>query len=644
MLREFQHCNANKVDVLFIKCFLQEVLSEMANESKNEKKAAKELKHLQEEKAKKEKKAAKAQEAREKRKASIEKSNAKQAEKEKKRRNMTKGQKVRRVLLPLLAVLVALAIALSVFFGLFDRAFAAEKTADGDRISVAEYEYYNRMYFNYYYQMSQQYEQYYGSYYGAGAGKMMTGYDYTKSPADQEFVANKDAGLTIDKKYGKNPTWADYFEQESLKEANSSTMLYKKAVEEGYKLTKAEQKELDEFLESLQKNADDDGYSLDAYLRTNYGRGMSPSLLKKIYSKQTIVNRYKEDKEAEFAKAITDEEIEKEFNENAKDYTTVDIRNFSFTNKFAGKEKAAKEDIQKENASLKKKAQAFLESVNLSNFTQMAYDATEDKTTKEQMKDDASYSSMADTNYNAVHDYVSKEAADWAFSSDRKSGDKQVFAVKDDNGAVNYHVYVMENVMKRDNQYPVNVRQILFMVSEDSATDATQTETGHTDKEAKKLADDTLAKWKKGDATDASFAKLATKLTEDTGSKENGGLYENVTKDSNYVEPFLNWCFADGRKKGDSGIIKTDYGYHIMYLSSKSKDPVWKNTVREALAHQKFDKYIESTIKADETKVSNHWTKVVKKRIAKAADTVITNAGLNAASAAESMGQAVVAE
>ena len=615
----------------------------MANETKTEKKAEKELKKIQDQKAKKEKKAAKALEAREKRKASIEKSNERQAAKEKKRRNMTKGQKARRIFIPLCAVLVAIALALCGFFGVYDRAIAAEKTADGDRISVAEYEYYNRMYFNYYYQMSQQYEQYYGSYYGTGAGKMMTGYDYTKTPADQEFVANEEAGLTIDKKYGDNPTWADYFEQESLKEANSSTMLYKKALAEGYELTKSEQKDLDEFVESLQKNADEDSYSLDAYLRTNYGRGMSPSLLKKIYTKQTIVNRYKEDKQKELANDITDDEIEEEFNKNAKDYTTVDIRNFTFNSTISADDKASKDDIKKANADLKKKAQAFLDAVNLSNFTQMAYDATDDKEQKELMKDDASYSSMADTNYTAVHDYVSAEAADWAFSSDRKSGDKKLFEVKDDNGIATYHVYCMENVMKRDNQYPVNVRQILFMVTDGADSDATETETGHTDVEAKKLAEDALAKWKKGKATDESFAALATKLTEDTGSKESGGLYENVTKDSNYVEPFLNWCFADGRKKGDTGIIKTDYGYHVMYLSSKSKDPAWKNTVRDALASAKFDKYIESTIKSDETKVSEHWVKVVKKRIQKAAETVITNAGLNAASGALSDASVVTA-
>lgn len=602
----------------------------MADTNKTEKKAQKELKHIQDQKAKKEKKAQKALEAREKRKASIEKSNERQAAKEKKRRNMTKGQKALRIVAPLLAILLALAIALSAFFGLFDRVSAAEKTADKDRISVAEYEYYYRMYFNYYYQMSQQYETYYGSYYGEGAGKMMTGYDYTKTPANQEFVANEEAGLTIDEKYGKNPTWADYFEQESLKEANSSTQLYKKALAEGYELNKDEQKELDEFIESLTSNAEQDGYSLDAYLRTNYGRGMSAGLLKKIYTKQSIVNRYKEDKLAELSKDITDDEIEKEFNKNTKDYTTVDLRNFTFSPAITADDKKSKEDIQKANAKLKKKAQAFLEKVNLSNFTQLAYEATEDEDQKELMKGEPDYSSMKDTNYTAIHDYVSKKAADWAFSADRKSGDKQLFEVKDEDGIATYYIYAVENAQKRDNQYPVNVRQILYLVSDSS--EESETESGHTDKEAKALAEKALANWKKGDATDESFAKLATKLTEDTGSAENGGLYEDVTKDSNYVEPFLNWCFANGRKKGDTGIIKTDYGYHVMYLSSKSKDPVWKNTVREALANDKFDKYISETVKEDGVSVSNHWVKTVRNRMEKAAETVITNAGLNASS------------
>ena len=615
------------------------------NETKLDKKAQKELKHIQDEKAKKEKKTKKAQEAREKRQASIEKSNARQAEKARKRKNMTKGQKALRILIPVVAVLLALAIFLLVFFGVFDRTNAAEKTADKDKISVAEYEYYNRMYFNYYYQMSQQYESYYGSYYGTGAGKMMTGYDYTKTPGEQEFTPNEEAGLTIDEKYGENPTWADYFEQESLKEANTSTMLYKKAVADGYKLTKSEQKDLDEFIDNLKSNAEDDGYSLDAYLRTNYGRGMNEKLLREIYTKQTIVERFREDKLEEFKDQVTDKEIQKEFKANAKDYTTIDLRNFTFSPEITADDKKSKDEIKKANAALKKKAQAFLKEATLSNFTQLAYDYTEDEDTKEMMKDDATYSSMNDTTYSAIHDYVSEEAAEWAFDTDRKTGDKKLIEVKDEEtGIATYYVYIVDTPGKVDNSYPVSVRQILFMVTDDTDADETETETGHTDKEAKKLANNALKKWKNGDATDASFAKLATKLTEDTASAESGGLYEDVTPDSQYVEEFLDWCFADGRKVGDAGIIKTTYGYHVMYLSSKSKEPVWKISVREALAQQKYDEYMEEATKPDDTTVSNHWLKVVRKRLEKDAGTVITNAGVNSSSSSVLSSDDVVTE
>ena len=31
------------------------------------------------------------------------------------------------------------------------------------------------------------------------------------------------------------------------------------------------------------------------------------------------------------------------------------------------------------------------------------------------------------------------------------------------------------------------------------------------------------------------------------------------------VSEFDEWCYYSGRKSGDSAVIKTDYGYHIMY-------------------------------------------------------------------------------
>ena len=33
------------------------------------------------------------------------------------------------------------------------------------------------------------------------------------------------------------------------------------------------------------------------------------------------------------------------------------------------------------------------------------------------------------------------------------------------------------------------------------------------------------------------------------------------------MDEFVDWYLAEGRKPGDYGLIKTSYGYHIMYCS-----------------------------------------------------------------------------
>lgn len=74
--------------------------------------------------------------------------------------------------------------------------------------------------------------------------------------------------------------------------------------------------------------------------------------------------------------------------------------------------------------------------------------------------------------------------------------------------------------------------------------------------------------WKDGAATEESFAALVPTYTADGGSSTTGGLYSGITKDSSYVEPFLTWCMDEDRKVGDTGLVKTEFGYHIMYFSA----------------------------------------------------------------------------
>lgn len=110
---------------------------------------------------------------------------------------------------------------------------------------------------------------------------------------------------------------------------------------------------------------------------------------------------------------------------------------------------------------------------------------------------------------------------------------------------------------------------------------------------ARKLLDEWLA----GDATEESFAALVAENTDDSGSAENGGLYEGVKKDSGYVEEFEAWCLDESRKEGDYGLIKTEYGYHIMYFCdseaqwiSESRNGVLSELSAEVL-QAAIDKY-----------------------------------------------------
>lgn len=84
-------------------------------------------------------------------------------------------------------------------------------------------------------------------------------------------------------------------------------------------------------------------------------------------------------------------------------------------------------------------------------------------------------------------------------------------------------------------------------------------------------AQEILDKWLAGEKTEESFAVLAKEFTDDTGSASTGGLYTGINKDTTFVKPFLNWCIDESRKTGDYGLVKSTYGYHVMYFVERDE-------------------------------------------------------------------------
>ena len=52
------------------------------------------------------------------------------------------------------------------------------------------------------------------------------------------------------------------------------------------------------------------------------------------------------------------------------------------------------------------------------------------------------------------------------------------------------------------------------------------------------------------------------------------------------VSAFNDWCFDSARKAGDTGIVETEYGYHVMYFVGNSgmtyRDFMIESTLRNA--------------------------------------------------------------
>lgn len=120
----------------------------------------------------------------------------------------------------------------------------------------------------------------------------------------------------------------------------------------------------------------------------------------------------------------------------------------------------------------------------------------------------------------------------------------------------------------------VDVRHILI-APEGGTTgeDGSITYTEEEWKACQEKAEEILTQWKSGEKTEESFAELANANSSDGGSNTNGGLYQNVTP-GQMVQEFNDWCFDESRKAGDTDLVKTQFGYHVMYFSDSR--PQWR--------------------------------------------------------------------
>ena len=498
-----------------------------------------------------------------------------------------KSKAAAKIVKMVVAIVLAVVVAGGIVWKVLDDTAAIKKNTtvfslgDDIRVSEVEFTYYYSQYLNNIYSYAQQYAMY----------GMNIGIDPTKSPDEQNYGTDAD---------GKEMLLSDYLKNETISALQTYKILYAEAIKAGYKLTDDEQKSIDDQVEELRNTAAENKYSLNAYLKASYGKGINEKFLRKQLEMQNIVSRYQSDTSKKLTDSYSAADIKAVYDKDHSAYNAVDARTLSFaietltakdgetSEQLAARQKAAAAKVKAEaEAALKActSEKAFLEQAKKKNSSTENYDAESATALNEAAK-------------STITSYVSEDAAKWAFDSARKAGDVKLFEVGS-NGNVSSYVILYIN---KGSYAPMasNVRHILISFTDNASSSSDATD--EQKKAAKASADKIYKEWQSGAKTEDSFAALAKEKSKDTGSAADGGLISGITSSANYVESFRNWATDSSRKVGDTGIVESEYGYHIMYYSGS--DYAWKSAIRSAKASEDFEKQLDKLEGSDEYKLN----------------------------------------
>ena len=433
--------------------------------------------------------------------------------------------------------------------------------ADGEKhnIKVNTYNYYFALYYNNLQSTVSSYKQY-----GIDLDEANMNVDFDKKLSEQTRTED-----------GKTTTWLEYVQEQVEDSIKDTYANYYKAVKENKgkdpEIKDDQKKEIKDALKSYKESAHKYGYTVSGYIEAAMGHGVTKDVFVREATISYIAENYESDhKNDSEAKTYTDKELNAYKKKNKSKLQSVDIKMF---------ECDSEDDAKAFKKALKADGSNF--AALASKYSSDDFDKKANKNSQETTYNDMARSTMEGLSVaiSTADDDKKYPGLDWLYSSDRKAGD-----VRQDSTTV---VYVVKPVYMSDAK-TVNVRHILIAPESSNSSDDSSSSTSAkncTDKEwaaAEKKAKSILAKYNSGDKTSKSFAKLAKSNSSD-GNASNGGLYENVIPNQ-MVPTFNAWCFDSSRKAGDVGIVKTEYGYHIMYFEGKNDQAVWQYIAQQKLA------------------------------------------------------------
>lgn len=447
-------------------------------------------------------------------------------------------------------------------------------TVGGTRVTPAEYNY------HYVSQTWNTYNMYY-NYFGSAV------FDPSQKLSEQE--------------YSEDTSWADYINQATTETLTTILKQYNLAVQNGTQLTEEDRTSIDDSMKALQSNASSQGMTIQRYLDAVYGQGITADKLRTYMERALLASRWEQDKRATFT--YNDADLEAYYAEHRTDFDRVTYESHTFDGVLTEGSDEQKAAFYNE---VKALADEMLNSVTTpESFNAKAaeykvrYDAIaaqyapvveDEDASGEEAADEESEEELPvvvtlreDTKYSSVSDETAKT---WLFDGARVKGDKT--SLESDDQKITLYSFI--NKSRDETPATYDVRHILASFESEDPTEEQK-------EAAKTRAEDILQRWKDGPATEESFGELANAESDDqSGNVTDGGIYEDLTSSTNFVAPFKEWYLDPVRKPGDTGIIETEYGYHVMYFI-KSEGIGWSDQAKSTMVNAAYSASFEEATK-----------------------------------------------
>jgi len=461
--------------------------------------------------------------------------------------------------------------------------------------------------------------------------------------------------VALYQQYGIDYTLAQVLEQSfdsmaesTLGQVKQMLVLCEYAKANGIELSAEDEKAIDDYMASIDEAAAANFYSTNSYIKLMYGNGVNASDIRKSLELNYLSNAAYEAIEAKLEAEITEDAINKYVEENVDLFYMADYLTYTYTAELieAGAEATVEETqaYEAEKAAMAALAEKLAAVKSADEFKSTAADHIVNTVCSEMFDElyekealteapaadvlaadkanilslvlkslteaDVKFEKSADNAYNNALSEIFDELCDeastdyeaivkedslhydpeaeadtitdldkWLFDEATKAGDTKTITSEGDKKST-YSVYFMETTSHLDESETKDVAHILVQFESTKPTDEQKAA-------AKAEAEQILADYLAGEKTQEAFEKLGEEKTDDSNV-----VYEGVAK-GDMVEAFENWIFDEARTAGETGIVETEYGYHVMFFIGDGK-LAWENTAHSGVLNDLFTDWVET--------------------------------------------------